>query len=100
MNEADRCPMCGQAWTPYRYAEPHERKAVGERIDVATADVRKEWGWIMDPYGDLGPAEEDNYGGLYFAADPMERVWVCFYDLPMATVNALWARSRDGASPA
>ena len=80
---------------PLRLAEPAERGAVAARIDPATAEVWGRWGWVRDPYGDLGPAEEDNYGSLWFAHDPVERIAVSFYDLPQATVKALYDRRAE-----
>jgi hypothetical protein len=73
------------------------RKEAGLKIDPETAEVQ----WIharpFDPYGvypDL-PEECQQVGRVYFARSPGSDVWVCFYDLPEATRDALWKKHRS-----
>lgn len=82
--------------TTPRYAQPDERKAVGERIDPETAEVWFDCAYILDPYGDfeLEP-EEQCTGRVFFARDPVEQVAVSFYELPEATVEALEGKRRE-----
>ena len=82
----------------YRLAEPAERAAAAERIDPATAEVWFMYGSVLDPYG--YPEEEadwleDNVARCWFAADPVERIAVSFYDLPGATLHALEAKRLE-----
>ena len=78
-----------------RYAQPHERTAVGERIEPATAEVWFNYAQVLDPYGELElPPEADCVGREWFAADPVERIAVHFYDLPDATLHALEDKRR------
>jgi len=70
------------------------RKDAGRRIDPETADVMWEWGYTLDPYGidpEL-PEELQQLGRVYFARSPGSDIWVCFYDLPSATSDALWKK--------
>ncbi len=74
------------------------RKEEALKIDPETAEFSWSWEQIMDPYGvdpDL-PEEYDCVGRVYFARSPGSDVWVCFYDLPEATVERLWERIRKG----
>jgi hypothetical protein len=67
------------------------RKEAGLEIDPQTAEVYWEYGQILDPYGvyqDL-PEECQQVGRVYFARSPDSDIWVCFYDLPDATREAL-----------
>jgi hypothetical protein len=82
------------------------RKEAARHINAETAEVFWEYGQIADPYG-LYPEvakEHDCIGRLYFARSPGSDIWVCFYDLPEATVKALWERmererlGREGAN--
>src|SRR5262245_35172944 len=76
-----------------RYAEPDERKAVGERIDPGTAGVFFRYADILDPYDDdPDPERETNVGRMWFAFDPVEGVAVWTYDLPSAALAALRRR--------
>jgi hypothetical protein len=45
------------------------------------------------------PPEARCTGRVYFAADPDERVAVCFYDLPKKTVEALRTRQKKPPTP-
>jgi hypothetical protein len=64
----------------------------GLEIDPETAEV--DWAYVrtLDPYGiyDL-PEELQQTGRGYFARRP-GGTWVCFYDLPAATRDALWQK--------
>jgi hypothetical protein len=74
-----------------------ERKAAGRRIDPATALAWMDTVQIADPYGELGIKlgdEDDCVGRVGFAADPVERIAVCRYDLPMETWNAICEREE------
>jgi hypothetical protein len=78
-----------------RIARPDEREHVGRRINPETAYVDFSYAQILDPYGDTRvPDEAYCVGRVFFAADPDERVWVCFYDLPEETVEALRAKRQ------
>ncbi len=72
------------------------RKEAAIHIDPETAEVTWEYGQILDPYGtDPNLPEECQCGGRkYFARSPDSDVWVCFYDLPAETRDALWDRHR------
>jgi hypothetical protein len=73
------------------------RKEEAVRIDPATAKVSWIYGHISDPYGVLGPVEENNIGRVYFARSPEpDSILVCFYDLPAGTRDPLWTRIRAG----
>jgi Protein of unknown function (DUF3102) len=67
------------------------RKKAGRKIDPETAKVRWEYGQILDPYGVDPQLPEECYqiGRVYFARSPRSKIWVCFYDLPVATRDAL-----------
>lgn len=70
------------------------RKEAGLNIDAANALVRWEYAYIVDPYGvydDLSP-EEMVTGRVYFARSPESDIWVCFYDIPKETTDALWQK--------
>jgi hypothetical protein len=72
-------------------AQRHEE---GLRIDPTTAELTWEYGQILDPYGDDPDLPEECYtvGRVYFACRPEGGMWVCFYDLPEATTDAIWQR--------
>jgi hypothetical protein len=73
------------------------RKDEGTRIDPETAEVEWDYIQILDPYGlypDLTP-EEYCIGRGYFARRPGSDVWVCFYDLPDKTRDALWKKHES-----
>ena len=71
------------------------RQEAGTKIDPATAKVMWKYAKILDPYevrNDL-PPEADCRGRVRFARSPEpDAVWVAFYDLPEATIDALQAR--------
>jgi hypothetical protein len=79
------------------------REEAGQHIDPATAEVDWEYGQPADPYRinpDL-PEECRQVGRLYFARAPGSDIWVSFYDLPEATLTALWERhGRELVFPA
>jgi hypothetical protein len=70
------------------------RKKVGQKIDPKTAEVMFRWSQIFDPYGVNPNLPKACYqvGQVGFARSPGSDVWVCFYDLPNATVKALRER--------
>ena len=73
------------------------RKEAGLKIDPETAEVQYIYAQTLDPYGvdpDL-PEELQQIGREYFARSPGSDVWVCFYDLPEATRDALWKKHRS-----
>jgi hypothetical protein len=73
------------------------RKEAARQIDPETAEVHWWYVQTMDPYGvdpDL-PEEYQQIGRGYFARSPGSDVWVSFYDLPEATVEALWAKESE-----
>jgi hypothetical protein len=73
-----------------------ERKEAGFKIDPATAEVEWWYAQTLDPYGrdpDL-PEEFQQVGREYFARSPGSDIWVHFGDLPEATREALWSKSR------
>ena len=72
------------------------RKEAGQHIDPATAEVCWEYGQVLDPYGIYPnlPEECQQVGRMYFASAPESDKWVCFYDLPEATSDALWERHK------
>jgi hypothetical protein len=79
------------------------RKAAGLQIDPETAEVDWNYAQTLDPYGDDPnlPEEYRQVGRAYFARSPGSDVWICFYDLPAATRNALWEKhKRQLAFPA
>ena len=70
------------------------RKEAGLKIDPQTAKITWHWAQVLDPYGVLELAKEDHcVGRSYFARSPESDVWVSFYDLPEATVDALWKKA-------
>jgi hypothetical protein len=74
------------------------RKEAGLQIDAETAEVEWRYVYTLDPYGidpDL-PEECQMIGRAYFARSPGTDVWVCFCDLPEATVRVLWERLEHG----
>ena len=76
-------------WLAVRHAE-------AKLIEPQTAELDWDWGQILDPYGidpDL-PGECRCVGRVYFARRPASDIWVCFYDLPKETREALWKRMR------
>ena len=74
------------------------RKEAALKIDPKTAEVFWTCAQILDPYGvDPELPEECRQAGMvYFARSPGSDVWVCFYDLPDATRDALWKRVELG----
>ena len=78
------------------------RKEAGLKIDPETAKVCCSHGYVVDPYGiypDLTD-EERCYGRMYFARSPDSDIWVCFRDLPDATVDALRQKETRGRASA
>ena len=77
--------------------QPFNRKEAGLKIDPETAEVMWDYGQTLDPYGvdpDL-PEECRQIGRNYFARSPGSEIWVSFYDLPDATLTALWETPRS-----
>jgi hypothetical protein len=77
------------------------RRAAGLKIDPATAEVMWARVQILDPYGirdDFRP-EEYCVGAVLFARTP-GGVWVSQYELPDATLDALWIRIEQGPAEA
>jgi hypothetical protein len=74
------------------------RKAEGLKIDSDNAEVDWEYGQILDPYGVYPelPEEFQQVGRVYFVRSPGSGIWVCFYDLPKKTCDALWERINSG----
>jgi hypothetical protein len=73
------------------------KKEAGLEIDPETAEVRWEYGQVMDPYGvhkDL-PEECWQVGRQYFARSLGSDIWVHFHDLPDDTRDALWKRHQS-----
>src|SRR6516225_4779440 len=73
------------------------RKEAAVHIDPETAEVCWRYAQVLDPYG-VGPPLPDECqqtGRAYFARAPGSDVWVCFYDLPEQTRDALWSRHRS-----
>jgi hypothetical protein len=70
------------------------RKEAGLKIDPATAEICTLYAQTLDPYGIYTepPDECWQIGREYFARSPGSEIWVCFDDLPQATVDALWER--------
>jgi hypothetical protein len=66
----------------------------GLHIDPETAEVTRNYGQILDPYGvePYLPAECQQCGWDYFARAPGSYVWVWFGDLPVATRAILGAK--------
>ena len=64
------------------------RREAALQIDPETAEVMWTYGNICDPYG-VHPDCQECIGRVYFAHPSGSDVWVCFYDLPDATVKAL-----------
>lgn len=73
------------------------RKLAGRAIDPAMALVYWTYGYVIDPYGldDALPSECRCIGRLYFARNPESDIWVCFYDLPARTREALEGRPQQ-----
>jgi hypothetical protein len=72
------------------------RKAVGRQIDPETAEVDWTYAQIFDPYDDGFdlPEEMQYIGREYFARSPGSNLWILFSDLPQATFDRLWKRTR------
>ena len=72
------------------------RRQAGLMIDPMTAEVTWWYVQLMDPYGidpEL-PEELHSVGRGYFARAPERDMWVCLYDLPSATHDALWEKHK------
>ena len=70
-------------------------RQLGSR-STETAEVEWTYAQTLDPYGDPDlPEEYQQVGRAYFARSPGSNVWVCFYDLPDATRDALWERHKS-----
>jgi hypothetical protein len=77
------------------------RREAGLKINPETAEVFWNHASIVDPYGvdpEL-PGECQQVGRVYFARSPGTDIWVCFYDLPKATRDALWKKLDSGHFP-
>jgi hypothetical protein len=72
------------------------RRGEGRRIDPTTAELTWQYGQVLDPYAvDPNLPEECHcVGRVYFARRPGGGMWICFDDLPDATVYAIWKRIR------
>lgn len=68
-------------------------KEEGQKIDPETAEVTWWWANELDPYGIHPDIEEDSINRVCFARRPDGDVWVCFSDLPTATVQRLEDRA-------
>jgi hypothetical protein len=64
------------------------RREAALQIDPETAEVMWKHANIVDPYGAY-PDCQECIGSVYFARPSGSDVWVCFDDLPDATVKAL-----------
>jgi hypothetical protein len=65
------------------------RREAALQIDPETAEVMWEYANVADAYGVYPDCPEECIGRVYFARPSGSDVWVCFYDLPDATVKAL-----------
>src|SRR5437016_7650982 len=65
------------------------RREAALQIDPETAEVMWKHANMADPYGVYPDCPEECIGRVYFARPSGSDVWVCFDDLPDATVNAL-----------
>ena len=77
------------------------RKKAALDIDPATAEMKCEYRYTLDPYGvkpDL-PAEARQIGREYFARSPGSDIWVSIHDLSEDVVQALWVRKPERMSP-
>ena len=72
------------------------RKEAGLRIDPVTAEVDWGFGDVLDPYGVRPDVRGGCVGRIYFARSPGSDIWVCFYDLPGATLDELRDRIEKG----
>jgi hypothetical protein len=74
-----------------------ERRAAGLLIDPSTAEIDWTYAQTLDPYGDGLPLlpDEKQAGREYFARSPGSDIWVCVYDLPDATRDAIWKRFEN-----
>jgi hypothetical protein len=59
------------------------------QIDPETAEIMWKHANIVDPYGVYPDCPAECIGRVYFARPSGSDVWVCFDDLPHATVKAL-----------
>jgi hypothetical protein len=73
--------MTGEQWLAIR-------REAALQIDPETAEVMWKHANIADPYG-VYPDCQECTGRVYFARPSGSDVWVCFDDLPDATVKAL-----------
>jgi|RhiMetdeSRZDD1v2_1073273.scaffolds.fasta_scaffold00445_35 hypothetical protein len=72
------------------------KMAAGLLVDPETAEVHWAWGDISDPYAVALDPENRTIGRLYFARTPGGDHWICSYDLPEATRDALRKRGERG----
>jgi hypothetical protein len=70
------------------------RREAALQIDPETAEVMWKHANITDPYGVYPDCPDKCIGRVYFARPSGSDVWVCFDDLPDATVKAL-GKSRS-----
>jgi len=67
-----------------------ERKAVGRRIDPETATVMWCYSRPDDRYFEgISDGSGDFLGRTWYAADPVERIWVHMSDLPEETIDRI-----------
>jgi hypothetical protein len=65
------------------------RREAALQIDPKKAEVMWQYANVADPYGVYPDCPEECIGRIYFARPSGSDVWVCFADLPAATVKAL-----------
>jgi hypothetical protein len=65
------------------------RREAALQIDPETAEIMWKHANIVDPYGVYPDCPAECIGRVYFARPSGSDVWVCFDDLPHATVKAL-----------
>ena len=70
------------------------RREAALQIDPETAEVMWKHANIADPYGIYPDCPEECIGRVYFARPSGSDVWVCFADLPQATVKALREKQK------
>jgi hypothetical protein len=87
-----------EAWLAIRKATAKEKKTwlairrvEGLRIDPATAEVVRQYGFDDDPYA-LGERYREDGEDFNFARSPGSDISVWFGDLPQAIEDALWKR--------
>ena len=71
-----------------------DRVRAASEIDPETAEVLWCYINVRDPYEICDPEEGEVVGRGHFARRP-GGTWVCFYDLPDATRDALWQKHHQ-----